>query len=200
MIKQTKYVEGIRNRSKLRFLKGLYPRYKKHLIQCYISWVARRNGATIGKIVTMPYKLAKRANSNLVIGDHSSIQTDLIDLRVPIKIGSHVIIGSGVEIITVSHNIDSPEFEDKFYGLEIEDFCWLATRAFILPSCRKIGFGAVCAAGSVIVTNIKTMSVVSGNPATQLKLRKNIHSELVLESLLGNDLIQYINSYTANKM
>jgi len=179
----------------MRFLKGLIPRFEKHIIQSFITWIARRNGATIGEVVTMPYKLAKKANSNLVIGDHTSIQTDLIDLRVPIKIGSHVIIGSDVEIITVSHNIDSVYWEHKFYGIEIEDYCWLATRAFILPSCRKIGYGAVIAAGSVVVKNVESMTIVTGNPAQILRNRMIVHTDLCIESMLGNDYIAYKNAY-----
>jgi acetyltransferase-like isoleucine patch superfamily enzyme len=191
----TSYELNINSRSLFRFLKGLYPRGKKFLIQNYINWIARRNGAQIGKAVVISYQLAKKANSNLIIGDHTSIQTSNIDLRIPIKIGSHVIIGSDVQIITVSHNIDSLEWEHKYYGLEIKDYVWLATRTFILPSCRKIHYGAVCAAGAVVVKDVEEMSVVSGNPAKLLRYRKNVHSNLVVESLLGNDLKAYINAY-----
>ena len=193
------YTKNIRNRSKIRFIKGLLPRFKKYVIQSYINWVARRNGATIGNVVTMPYKLARKANSNLVVGDHTSIQTEMIDLRVPIKIGSHVLIGSGVEIITVSHNIDSPDWEHKFYGIEIDDYCWLATRAFILPSCRRIGYGAVCAAGSVVAKNVEEMSIVAGNPAQLLRKRIDVHSDLCVESILGNDFNAYIKAYYSKK-
>ncbi len=195
MNRNTKYAEAIRNRSKFRFLKGLYPRAKKHLIQRYITWLARKNGASIGEYVTMPYQLAKKANSNLIVGDHTSIQTDLIDLRAKVEIGKHVIIGGEVDILTLSHNIDSPDWEHKSYGIVIEDYTWLATRVFVLPSCGRIGRGAVCAAGSVIVRNVDNMSVVTGNPASHLKFRKNVHSDLCVESMLGNDLIAYIKAY-----
>lgn len=197
MDQNSKYITNIKNRKKLHFFKGILGRIKLYIINRYINWVARRNGASIGKSVTMPYKLAKRANSNLVIGNHTSIQSDLIDLRIPIKIGNYVIIGSGVEIITVSHNIDSVDWEHKFYGIQIEDYCWLATRSFILPSCRKIGYGAVCAAGSVVVKNVDSLSIVCGNPAKFLRKRVVVHSDLCVESLLGNDFISYIN---ANKI
>jgi acetyltransferase-like isoleucine patch superfamily enzyme len=192
---QSKYTVKIKSRSRFRFIIGLIPRLRKYIIQNYINWIARRNGATIGKYVTMPYKLAKRANSNLTVGDHTSIQSHLIDLRIPILIGSYVIIGSGVEIITVSHNIDSPDWEHKYYGLEIENYCWLATRSFILPSCRKIGYGAVCAAGSVISRKVDSLSIMVGNLGYSLRKRKEIHADLCVESLLGNDFVSYIKAY-----
>lgn len=194
MNSNTTYSINIRNRSKGRFLIGLLPRFKNHLKNKFIVWVARRNGAILGEYVTMPYKLAKKANSNLSIGNHSSIASQKIDLRTKVKIGNYVIIGSDVEILAVSHNIDSPDWEHKYYGIEIEDYCWLATRAFILPSCRMIGYGAVCAAGSVVAKNVESMSVISGNPAIVLRKRINVHSDLCVESMLGNDFIAYTNA------
>ena len=102
-----------------------------------------------------------------------------------------LLLGGGTEIITVSHNIDSPEWEHKKYGLTIEDFVWLPTNVLILPSCRKIGYGAVVGSGSVVVKNVEPMSVVSGNPAKEFKKRKCVHSSLVVESLLGGDYLVY---------
>ncbi|WP_281298244.1 acyltransferase [Flavobacterium limnophilum] len=189
------YSKDIKARSKLRFIKGLYPRFKNYLINNFIIWIARRKGATIGQCVTMPYKLAKSANSNLTVGNHTSIQSHLIDLRCKVTIGSYVIIGSDVQIITLSHNIDSVDWEHKPYGIEIEDYCWLATRVFVLPSCQLIGYGAVCAAGSVLTRNVDSMAIVTGNPAVLLRKRKNVHTDLCVESMLGNDFVAYINAY-----
>ena len=121
----------------------------------------------------MPYKLAKKANSNLIVGNHTFIQSDLIDLRAKVSIGSYVMIKSGVEILTCSHDIDSVDWEHKAYGMEIEDYCWIATRAFVLPSCRHIGYGSVCAAGSVIASNVDSMSVMVGILSNFTKKRKS---------------------------
>lgn len=195
MNSDTKYSKDIQARTKLRFIKGLYPRYKNYLKNKFIVWLARRNGATIGECVTMPYQLAKSANANLTVGNHTSIQSHVFDLRSKIKIGNNVIIGSDVEIITVSHNVDSVDWEHKKYGLEIEDYCWLATRVFVLPSCQFIGQGAVCAAGSVLARNVEPMAIMTGNPAVFLRNRKTVHSDLCVESMLGNDFIAYTRAY-----
>lgn len=69
----------------------------------------------------------------------------------------------------------------------VDDYAWITTNILILPSCRKIGYGAVIGSGSVVVKNIEPMSVVSGNPAKEFKIRKCVHSNLVVESLLGGD-------------
>lgn len=149
-------------------------------------------GAKIGKNVIMPVSLAKKMNKNVTIGDCTSIQTDAIDFRSPVHIGSHVIIGYGTEIITTSHYIDSPEWEHKYYGITIDDYAWIPTKVLVLPSCRHIGYGAVVGSGSVVVKDVEPMSVVSGNPAKEFKKRKCVHSKLVVESLLGGDFETYM--------
>jgi acetyltransferase-like isoleucine patch superfamily enzyme len=196
---KTLYQINIENRSLLRYQIGKLARLKKHLYYSYARYVARKKGATIGDNVVLPLSLANRANANLVIGNNSSIQTDLIDMRAKVIIGDNVIIGSGVEIITCSHEIDSLEWEFKPYGIEIDDYAWIATRAFILPSCRRIGRGAVCGAGSLIVKDIEELSVMSGNPATPIKFRKQVHANLVVESLLGGDYKIYVNTWNKRR-
>jgi acetyltransferase-like isoleucine patch superfamily enzyme len=156
--------------------------------------IARKNGAVVGECVTLPRQLARIANSNLKIGNNTSIQSSKFDLRAPIHIGSNVIIGSDIEIITLSHNIDSKNWEHKAYGIEIADYVWLATRCFILPSCRKIQRGAVIAAGAIVVSDVDEMTVMSGNPAVFIKKRKEVHEDLCVEGLLGNDLKTYMRA------
>lgn len=137
----TNYEKDIKGRSTFRYILGLIARWKQHFKYDKAVRIARKRGASIGENVVMPLSLARKANSNLKIGDHVSIQTDKIDLRNPVTIGNHVIIGSETEIITTSHNIDSEEWEHKHYGLTIEDYVWIPTRVMILPSCRKIQYG-----------------------------------------------------------
>ena len=137
----TNYEKDVKGRSSFCYILGLIVRWKQHFKYDKAVRIARKRGASIGENVVMPLSLAKAANSNLKIGDHVSIQTDKIDLRNPVTIGNHVIIGSETEIITTSHNIDSEEWEHKHYGLIIEDYVWIPTRVMILPSCRRIQYG-----------------------------------------------------------
>jgi len=196
---RTLYERNVQDRSTLHYYVGLIVRWKQQWKYRYARWIARRNGATIGESVNMPLSLAKRANKNLTVGDHTSIQTDKLDLRNPLSIGNQVIIGGGTEIITTSHNIDSPDWEHKGYGIVIEDYVWLPTNVLVLPSCRRIGRGAVVGSGSVVVRNVEPMSVASGNPATEFKKRKCVHSSLVVESLLGGDYKRYRETWKRRK-
>lgn len=192
---ETLYEKNVRERTLIKYLKGLYPRYKQYLKSEMVVRKARKNGAQIGNNVSISYSLAKKANSNLIIGNNCSIQTDKIDLRAKVLIGNNVIIGSEVEILTNSHNVDSVDWEHKTYGIQIEDYAWIATRVFVLPSCRKISYGTVCDAGAVVVKDTEEMDVVSGNPAKFMRKRKVVHSDLFVESLLGNDFKVYIQAY-----
>ena len=196
---RTLYERNIQDRSTFHYIIGLLARWKQHFKYARAVRIARKRGATIGEGVIMPLSLARKANSNLTIGDHVSIQTDNLDLRSPIKIGNHVIIGSGTSIITTSHNIDSPDWVRKPYGLEIEDYVWLPTNVMILPSCRKIGYGAVVSSGSVVVKKVEPMSVVGGNPAKEFKKRKCVHKDLVVESVLGGDYEIYKQTWKRRK-
>lgn len=186
-MERTLYERNVQDRSTLHYYIGLLARWKQHFKYVKAARIARKRGATIGEGVLMPLSLARKANSNLTVGNHVAIQTDKIDLRSPVRIGSNVIIGRGTNIITTSHNIESPDWEHKYYGIEIEDFVWLPTDVMVLPSCRKIGYGAVVGSGSVVVRNVYPMSVVSGNPAQEFKKRKCVHKDLVVEYLLGGD-------------
>lgn len=157
---RTLYEKNVQDRSQLHYLIGLMIRWKQNFKYARARKIARKRGAIIGEGVIMPISLAKKANSNLTIGNHSSIQTTKIDIRSSVTIGSHVIIGAGTEIITTSHNIDSPDWNLKNYGITIEDYVWIPTNVLILPSCRNISYGSVIGSGSVVVKNTAPMSVV----------------------------------------
>ena len=190
----TRYEEYVNSKSKLRWILGCIMRLRTYLRYQNRVRLARKRGALIGESVVIPMELAKRACSNLFIGNYTSIQSSNIDLRNKVKIGSHVIIGGGNQIITTSHNIDSPDWEPKHYGIEIEDYVWISTNCLIMPSCRKIGKGAVIGGGSVVVSDVPPMAVMSGNPAKEIRKRKCIHSDLIVEGLLGGDFKTFKNS------
>lgn len=191
MMSRTAYQDRIQSRSYFNYLIGLTVRWWNNLKYSRARRIARRNGAEVGDTAVFPISLARKLNANCHIGEHVSIQTDKVDAHSFLSIGDNVIIGQDVRIITASHNIDSTEWEMKTYGLEIEDYVWIATGATILPSCRKLSYGTVVGGVSVCHKNTEPMDVVSGNPATVLKKRETVHSNLVVESLLGGDYKAY---------
>lgn len=91
----TRYEEYVNSKSKLRWVLGCIMRLRTYLRYQYRVNKARKRGALIGESVVIPMELAKRACSNLYIGNNTSIQSSNIDLRNKVIIGSHVIIGGG---------------------------------------------------------------------------------------------------------
>lgn len=189
------YQQRIKGRSFLRFWVGFFPRLWQFIKYSYFRKKARSRNALIGENVIISNSLASKANRNLYIGNNSSIDSSDIDLRNQVHIGNNVIIGKKSKILTTSHNIDSEKWDRKDYGINIEDYVWIAENVIILPSCRYIGYGAVIGSGAVVVNNIPPLSVYSGNPAIKIRDRKAVHSELVVESLRGGDFLKYVQAY-----
>lgn len=192
----TRYEEQIVNRSYFQYLKGLIVRWRLYRYYKKNRMIARKKGATIGEGVVMTRELAKMANKNLTIGDHSLVMTTQMDLRSPITIGKNVMIVATAKILTSSHSVDSPTFDLKNGGVFIEDFVWITAKAFITPSCHIIGYGAVVGAGSCVVKDVEPMTIVGGNPAREIRKRKQVHSELIVESLQSADYLFYKKART----
>jgi len=52
-----------------------------------------------------------------------------------------------------------------------EDDVWVGHNAIVLPSVRRVGRGAVIAAGAVVTRDIPPYAIVAGNPATVKRYR-----------------------------
>jgi len=101
-----------------------------------------------------------------IIGDHC-----FLDGRAPIKIGNHVDIASQVLIYNSKHDINDPEFKAVEYPVEIEDYVFIGPRAIIMPG-KKIGRGAIVAAGAIVTHDVPPGKIVAGVPARIIGERK----------------------------
>ncbi|HKS69686.1 MAG TPA: polysaccharide biosynthesis C-terminal domain-containing protein [Ktedonobacterales bacterium] len=79
-------------------------------------------------------------------------------------IGQNVSISSGVWLVTGSHDINDPEFRDRYRPIVIDDHAWIGVRATILGGVT-IGRGAVVMAGAVVTSDVPPFAVVGGVPA-----------------------------------
>lgn len=114
---------------------------------------------------------------NIVIGDHSSIG-ERCYIANDTKIGTDVMMAPEVLIISVSHNTESAEISMRLQGnnlprpVSIGNDVWIGRRAIILPGV-SVGDGAIIGAGSVVTKDVAAYSVVGGNPAKLIKVRKH---------------------------
>ncbi len=184
------YSEKIASRGTVHYYLGLIVRWRSNLRYAFYRWTARRHGAIIGDNSVISWELAKKANSNLVVGDHCCISTAEVDLRAKVVIGNYVAISGAVRILNASHDINSPGFELKTTDLVIEDYVWLVG-CLILPRVSRIGYGAVCGAGSVVTRDVPPMAVIGGNPGKIISQRKCVHDQYYPEMLNGGDFHIY---------
>jgi acetyltransferase-like isoleucine patch superfamily enzyme len=100
-----------------------------------------------------------------------------IDYSGGVEINDRVAISEGAKIFTHNHVIQD-KYKDwmknpiKFTSIIIENYVWIGANAIILPSVKKIGEGAVIAAGAVLTKDAEPYGVYAGNPAIMITKRR----------------------------
>ncbi len=113
-------------------------------------------------------------------------------------IGRYCSIARGVRVVNRNHPMEFKSTHAYFFNpllgysskdlldyipLEIGNDVWIGTNALILPNVRKIGDGAVVAAGAVVNKDVPPYAVVVGNPARVVRFRFPKH---VIDALLAS--------------
>ena len=108
------------------------------------------------------------------IGNSNSItQHVMLDGRgAKIIIGNYCDIGMETHIWTLEHDPNSDNHESRGGEVIIEDYVWIASRVTILPGI-KIGRGAVIGACSIVTKDVEPLSIMVGNPAKNIGVRKS---------------------------
>lgn len=110
--------------------------------------------------------------SNITLGERVFFNFNCVVLDVaPVRIGSRVLCGPGVQIYAATHPLTAIE---RSTGLElgrpvsIGDDVWIGGGAIICPGVR-IGNRSVIAAGSVVTRDIPDDVVAAGNPCRVIR-------------------------------
>lgn len=116
------------------------------------------------------------------------------------KVGHYCSVGTGLIVRRRDHPLARPSLHPFFYNsalglltrdsimldqdnpLEIGHDVWIGDRVTILSGCRKIGNGAVLAAGAVVTKDVPAYSVVGGVPAKVLRPRFDAERAAELEA------------------
>jgi len=124
---------------------------------------------------------AYRDNSVVEIGDDVGMSGCSITAEERIQIGSRVNIGAGVLIMDTDAHPLSPtgrqnNIPARTASVIIEDDVFIGARAIILKGVH-IGSGAIIGAGSVVVKDVASMTIVGGNPARPIGMVKDHRQE-----------------------
>jgi len=155
-----------------------------------MSWYRYVMGYAIGEGASILPDFRVSRPSNLVIGCHTVINNSCrFDNRRKITIGNNVSISYGTTILTLGHDIDSPDFALKGGDVVVEDYVWLCAYSLVVPGVR-LKTGAVALAGSVVTADVEEFTVVGGNPAKVLRersrdLRYTLHWSPRMPDMLG---------------
>lgn len=116
--------------------------------------------------------------SRIECGDNVGIGMNFKTHNRAITFKGNLMMGEDVLFLGGGHRHDKTDVPMKCQGelpispLVIEQDVWIGTRAMILPGCTHIGEGAIIGAGAVVTKNVEAWTIVGGNPATVLKVRK----------------------------
>mgnify|MGYP001814099910 CR=1 FL=1 len=131
------------------------------------------------------------------IGAHSYGCFDPVRFPPGTRVGRYVSVGPGVSAYRRNHPVDRLSMHPYFYRpsmgagrtadvetapLNIGAGSWLGAQVIILPGCRRIGRGAVVAAGAVLTRDVEDYAVVGGNPARLIKYRFSEEDILAAEA------------------
>jgi maltose O-acetyltransferase len=93
------------------------------------------------------------------------------------RIGNCVMIAPEVMILNYGHLTERTDVPMIYQGVRtypqtiIADDVWVGARAILMPGIH-LERGSIVAAGSLVTKNVAPYSVVGGNPAKQIKVRK----------------------------
>jgi acetyltransferase-like isoleucine patch superfamily enzyme len=93
-----------------------------------------------------------------------------------ITLGADVDIAPEVNIWTLEHDFNSPDFVTKGGPVIIEDFAWVCNRAIILPGVT-LGQGCVVASGAVVTKSVAPWTIVGGIPAKPIGQRSPLQNK-----------------------
>ena len=155
------------------------------LRNCHISINGNNNVLHIGDdcVVNSTSIILDNEGTEIRIGNKTSIgKAQIVSLEpYKIEIGEDCMLSYDIEI----RNTDSHKIYDKNANKRINEgnsvrignHVWLGMRAIVLKGVT-IGDNSIVAAGSIVTKDVKANTIVSGNPARQVKENKNWSRDL----------------------
>lgn len=105
-----------------------------------------------------------------------------------VTVGRYASIATGARIYLRNHPPEHLSLHPYFYNrhlgyvkedmiqtgkMEIGHDAWIGYQAIFLPSCNRVGIGAIVGAGAVVTKDVPDFAIVGGNPAKLIRYRFN---------------------------
>ena len=129
-------------------------------------------GARIGRGARVYASARIWAPWNLTMGEHS-VLGDAVDCYSVdrIEIGANSVVSQYCFLCAATHDPDQPSFPLVTRPIRIGAGAWVAADAFVGPGVT-IGDGAVVGARASVFKDVAPQSIVGGNPARLIRMRK----------------------------
>jgi maltose O-acetyltransferase len=139
------------------------------------AWICRGLFKSAGRGINIERGAYFGDGHQIEIGDYAGIGVNC-QVWGPVRIGSEVVMGPEVVIITRDHRLDDPDVPIRLQGygeaqpVVIGDNSFIGQRVIILPGV-KIGRDVIVGAGAVVTRDVPDYAIVGGNPARVIRMR-----------------------------
>ena len=138
--------------------------WRRFLLRCF--------GAKIGTGAVVHSSVSIWAPWNLEMAEHACLAFGVDCYCVDrVYLGPRATVSQYAFLCTASHDLDDPQTPLVTKPIRLETQAWVFAGAFIAPGVT-LGAGAVAAARAVVVKDVPPWTIVGGNPAKTIRLRK----------------------------
>lgn len=163
----------------------LYINKETLLTNSYIKIEGNNNRISIGSNCCLKNLIIDMKNENSVIkiGDKTTIEEARVTSFEPykIEIGKDCMFSADIVIMNTDvhriYDVDTGLKTNQGKEISIGNHVWLGIRTTVLKGV-SIGDNSIVAAGSIVTKDVKANTIVSGNPAKQIKENKNWSRDL----------------------
>jgi putative colanic acid biosynthesis acetyltransferase WcaF len=136
------------------------------------SSLLRLFGCDVGRGLVIRPRVNIHFPWKLKIGEHCWIGegTEILNLA-SVTLEDHSTLSHGVYIAAAGHDSSSASMAYKNRPIHIGRSAWVTSRAFVGPGVT-VGEGALIGAGAVVLRDVEPLSVMVGNPAVAVAIRR----------------------------